>query len=231
MSSKNVQRYLNDLKYATDDFVKIVKTANEVMKKEAAIEKKELGNNINIYPFLGPNIWNIADFNHILESLSSALADHTNDNPASVSDLNKIMAEIAPIVQKLMSFKARLGKVGIYPGINSTAYHVEDVNIMDRSSTVSERFGVALSNGIRAFLRLFDGLQSYFTKQLMNDSRETPGARHVRGFFGLEQRAQFFPKPVTSIFSAREELQIAYENLEKTIQKEIVELGHSCPEY
>lgn len=81
-----------------------------------------------------------------------------------------------------------------------------------------EQLNLALTLAIRGFLRFFDEVQSLVTRKVMNDTRETRGAREVREFFNLESRSQFFPKPLLSIDDAVAEWLIVRENLSNLLK-------------
>lgn len=76
-----------------------------------------------------------------------------------------------------------------------------------------ERIQIDLTLAIRAFFNFFDEVQSLVTKKVMNDARETPGARQIRTLFHLESRSQFFPEPLLSINAALAEWIVVRDNL------------------
>lgn len=216
--SNNVKMYQKDLLKATNEFLVVLDLANtrmavEVEQEKAFYQAEGDPEAMTRRCTLGLKGTNLLDLQNLLVKISNELSQSDGPDSDTMDDyLQELTLKFMSNDKNTQLFYS-LGSVGSQAGVPYKQYPIESIDVKTSSSTFWERFNVAVVLAVRSFFRLFDTMQSFVTKNKMNDTRQTSGAREVRKFLNLAESSQFFPRPVLSIQAAKEEFSIALKNL------------------
>lgn len=96
-------------------------------------------------------------------------------------------------------------------------YPFLDYNILSEDRSWLEAIQTTLTYAVRAILRVVDCILSLSFENTYNNNGETPLALNTRNALGLTSRSQFFPRPITSVNEATDEVKNVSLHLEQCL--------------